>query len=69
MVSKYCPLCDEIITVAKGMSLNYCPYGHGSLQNEPVLREFKTYKDRLLLLEEIRQQRKQFKENTQLKLF
>lgn len=65
MSSKFCPKCKRIIST-NGIP-NYCPYGCGSLNQQPLIPKDISLLEYLKLLRE--EKTKEIKEIKQLKLF
>lgn len=70
MVSKWCSDCQDIVTA--GM-VNYCCWCGKDLRNHKALPEFKTYDERVKLVQKLKQQdftqEQTISKNGQIKLF
>lgn len=52
MASKYCPRCGRIAST--NSIPNYCPWGCGSLKDEPILPDYKNWDERLKMIEDLK---------------
>lgn len=70
MVSKWCSICQDIVTA--GM-VNYCCWCGKDLHNQESLPEFKTYDERVKLIQKLKHQdftqEQTISKNGQIKLF
>lgn len=52
MVSRYCSKCGRVVA---GIA-NFCPWGCGSLENEPILEPYTTWEGRLAAIEKAKKE-------------
>lgn len=70
MVSKWCSICQDIVTAG---IVNYCCWCGKDLHNQEALPEYTTYDERVKLIQKLKQQdfpqMQTISKNGQIKLF